>query len=156
MNSKHRPSEVSHGHLVSHDPAQQASRRGFMLFIVVVVMTIVGGLLVALSFSSAALYRDRQVDRIRAAARTVSESAALYARAQQELWTADGQEGEGPSDPRTIELDVARLLPTEMRGSAVLTVSTAEERIVCRVIVRVVQGAYEVEEAVDVIMTRER
>ena len=118
-------------------------RRGVTLVLVVLTTSLVGGFLTLLAISSARLYRDRQVDLVRALARAATDSAVAYARAHSADWA------ETPPD-KPIELDIQELLPAKATGSATLRFLTRETRRVCRVSVDVRLHAFVASDEVDV------
>ncbi len=110
-------------------------RRGVMLTIVVMVMTIVAGVFAVLGANLTHQHRQRQADRVRLVSRAIAASAANYARSQWPAWSMTP-----PAAP--MELDVAALVPPKMTGAATIEVVAKEGRSVCRVAARAEWGPY--------------
>jgi len=100
-------------------------RRGLILVLVLAVTVVVGSTLAVLATWAAQGYRTRQADRARLTARAITDSAAAYARAHLDEWSA-----RPPTAP--VVLDVSALLLPNMTGSAAITFLTIDDRRVCR------------------------
>ena len=124
---------------------RRSQRRGVTLALVLMVMTVVGGMLTLLATCAAQRYRDRQAERVRLVARALTDSAAAYARTQLDTWSHTP-----PDEP--VQLDVKALLPPEMTGSATLAVVTIDNRRLCRVSTRVSRGVYAAADEIDLDM----
>jgi hypothetical protein len=122
-------------------------RRGVMLTLVIIVMGIVGGLLSILMMNTVALNRDRQINRIRAAADAIADSGAAYARAHAVEWATSR-----PAE--AIELDVAALLPAHISGTARLDFP-AEQPKGCRLRVAVQNTGHHAERELDIALQPE-
>lgn len=105
---------------------RSATRRGFGLIVLLVAMTVVGGLLTILSMRAANTYHLHRIARVRSVAAGLADSAAAYARRHQTEWA-------GHWPVQSLALDVQGLLPPGFTGSAVLSFETTAGRHICRV-----------------------
>jgi len=88
------------------------AERGYVLLIVLTIMTVMGGLVTALASYSAWYYKSTQADRLRQMAFAVRDSVTVYVQTHQ-------QAGGEPA-----ELDIRELLPAGVDGT--VTVERAD------------------------------
>jgi len=112
-------------------------QRGVILILVLMIITIVGGFLTFLAVNRSNYYRMRQAERVRIMTRQITDSAADYVRMHKQLWA------ENPPE-KPLELDVSKLLPSNMTGSATIHCLKVDGRQICRVSASVIKGAYQV------------
>ena len=105
-------------------------RPGVMLALVMMVMAMISYLLAVLATCSVGHHRERQLQRVRCAARSLTDSSLAYARSHLEAWQTAPPE-------QTINLDVTALLPERMKGSAQISFIAAGDSHVCHITVRV-------------------
>ena len=105
-------------------------RPGVMLALVMMVMAMISYLLAVLATCSVGHHRERQLQHVRCAARSLTDSSLAYARSHLQTWKTDPPE-------QAINLDVAALLPERMKGSAHISFLEAGDSHVCRIAVRV-------------------
>lgn len=113
---------------------RRTRRRGIVLLLAVLLIAVVTGLLSVLALNTAALHRQRQADRVRAAVQSMTESARAYALMHQPADSAS------TTDASPIDLDMSALLSAHMTGSAQLTFVTIEDRSICRITARAALG----------------
>ena len=118
-----------------------STRRGFVMALVLAVMSLTAGMVAALTYFSAGYYRAHQADRGRLAAQAVSHSALAYVRAHAADW-ADRP----PAEP--IALDVADLLPPDAEAAVEISFLPADPKT-CRITVRYHRGRYVFEDQFD-------
>lgn len=92
------------------------AQRGYVLLIVLTIMTVLGGLVTALAGYSAWYYKSTQADRLRQMAFAVRDSVTVYVKTHQQAWV--DQVGE------PAELDIRELLPAGVDGT--VTVERAD------------------------------
>ncbi len=109
-------------------------RRGLVLTIVLIVMTLTAGVLALIACWGVYRYRELQLDRVRLGAQVINDSALAYARLHIAEWTAQ------PPDSG-IDLDVSSLAPRCLTASATVSVMTDGERRICRIATRVERGS---------------
>jgi len=95
---------------------QRTAQRGYVLLIVLTIMTVLGGLVTALAGYSAWYYKSTQADRLRQMASAVRDSVTVYVQTHQQAWF--DQVGE------PAELDIRELLPAGVDG--MVTVERAD------------------------------
>ena len=109
-------------------------RRGFVLIIVLIVMTLTAGVLALVASWGVYRHRELQLDRVRLGSRVINDSALAYARLHLAEWTAQ------PPDSG-IDLDVGSLALRGLTASATVSVVTDGNRRVCRIATRVERGS---------------
>jgi type II secretory pathway pseudopilin PulG len=112
-------------------------RRGFLLAVVLVVMTLVGAAITAMTVHATDYYRHGQVDRATLIAQALQASVRAYAVAHPEHLTPG----------TSLALPVDALLPANFQGSAVIDCEADGQGAAptCRAVVRVDRGPYHVE-----------
>ena len=121
-------------------------RQAFVMTLVLIVMSIVGGLLTLLCLYSAAYYRSHQADRLRLTTRVVTDSVAACARAHVPQWRVHR-----PAEP--VSIDIASLLPAGADGNAVISFPAGNDRPICHVAVRIARGRYQAADELDLELT---
>ena len=110
-------------------------RRGFLLVIVLVVMTLIGGAITAMTLHAAEYYRLRQADRAALVAHGLLASVRAYAVAHPEHLTPG----------TSLALPVDALLPANFQGSAAIDCRGGDNpAATCRAVVTVERGPYHV------------
>lgn len=96
---------------------RSTSQRGYVLLIVLTVMTVLGGLVSGLAGYSAWYHRSTQTDRLRQVASAVRDSVVVCMEHAERAWEVH------PDEP--VDLDIRDLLPSGMEG----TVTIKAERV---------------------------
>lgn len=96
---------------------QATAQSGYVLLIVLTVMTVLGGLVTALAGYSAWYYKSNQADRLRQMGSAVHDSVTVYVQTHQQAWF--DQTGE------PAEVDIRELLPSGVAGT--VTVRRADD-----------------------------
>lgn len=123
-------------------------RRGVILAGVVLLMAIVLGLLSVLMLASGQISRQRKTDQLRALARALVDSGAGYARARFNPTPAT-------LPAEAVNLEVAPLLPNNVRGSLTLSFSSGVGNPTCRVEARTESGTLEAQDSLVIDLSRE-
>ncbi|HSW46208.1 MAG TPA: hypothetical protein VLM89_11630 [Phycisphaerae bacterium] len=118
------------------------ARRGFVMALVLAVMSLVAGVLALLASYSAAYYRNHQAERLKLATEAACASVAAYARAHAAEWAA-----RPPASP--VSPDIAALMPPGATGSVTISLTPADHHLRGNLSIRLTQGRYAVEREIN-------
>ena len=119
-----------------------SGRRGMTLVIVVVLMTLVGGVITVMTFKASYFYRSQKLERSRCTLRAITDSAAAYIQAHRNTWLSAP-----PGEP--IDLNMNALTPADAESSAKIEVSTTPAGPICHLTTELNWGSIHVENQID-------